>query len=370
MSLFIPHKSFNFTEEEYNNAKMRDELPCTCEQCGKQFMRTKRELSKITKEISKIKHIFCSSECSKQHRTTSIKTNCTYCGKEITVKKNVYEKSETKHFFCNNSCRASYTNSHRVITEEHKKKISDINKQKYKEKTGFSTRKEKKQAERVCKVCGQNICLHSKICKSNIFKNSINLINLGFDISKIGSVEVYSEYIRIQKYLFNLYHIQGMSYLDIMKRHNIKSEHSMTVLFNFFNIERRTISEANTLATLNGKLNQSEFKYQYKTGWHTSWENKQFYFRSSYEEDYMKELDEKKISYDGEIFRIAYFDTQKQRLRVAIPDIYLPDTKTIVEIKSDYTYDKQEMIDKSNEYKRLGFNFKLVLEHIEYDYCV
>ena len=50
MSLFIPHKSFLFSEEEYNNAKMRDELSCVCEQCGKQFMRTKRELSKITKE--------------------------------------------------------------------------------------------------------------------------------------------------------------------------------------------------------------------------------------------------------------------------------------------------------------------------------
>ena len=42
---------------------------------------------------------------------------------------------------------------------------------------------------------------------------------------------------------------------------------------------------------------------------------------------------------------------------------------TIVEIKSTRTYDKQNMIDKSAQYKKLGYNFKLILDHKEYDYC-
>lgn len=33
--VFIKRESFNFTEEEYNNAKMRDQLSCTCEVCRK-----------------------------------------------------------------------------------------------------------------------------------------------------------------------------------------------------------------------------------------------------------------------------------------------------------------------------------------------
>lgn len=47
--------------------------------------------------------------------------------------------------------------------------------------------------------------------------------------------------------------------------------------------------------------------------------------------------------------------------------MYLPNTNTIVEIKSEYTYDKQNMIDKSNAYKANGYKFKLILEHVEYD---
>ena len=192
---------------------------------------------------------------------------------------------------------------------------------------------------------------------------------MGFDIKTIGTIEVYTEYYKLQKQISELYHIKQFSTIEIQKLYGIKSERTIELLFPFLKIETRNQSEAQVLAILNGKHDIPNSNY-YKCGWHTSWENKQYFYRSSYEEDYMNELDDRRISYDGEIFRIPYFNTTKNTWSVAIPDIYLPDTKTIVEIKSDYTYIKQEMIDKSNEYKRLGFNFKLVLEHIEYDYCV
>lgn len=38
----------------------------------------------------------------------------------------------------------------------------------------------------------------------------------------------------------------------------------------------------------------------------------------------------------------------------------------IVEIKSNYIFDKQNMIDKSKVYKKLGYNFKLILDKQEY----
>lgn len=37
----------------------------------------------------------------------------------------------------------------------------------------------------------------------------------------------------------------------------------------------------------------------------------------------------------------------------------------IVEIKSDYTLDIQEMKDKVKAYKNLGYDFKLILNHKE-----
>lgn len=62
--------------------------------------------------------------------------------------------------------------------------------------------------------------------------------------------------------------------------------------------------------------------------------------------------------------RIVYFDSHEQKHRVAIPDFYLPDSNTIVEIKSTYWLDEENMKDKSQEYQRLGFNFQLIVDNI------
>lgn len=108
---------------------------------------------------------------------------------------------------------------------------------------------------------------------------------------------------------------------------------------------------------------------RFKTGYHTSWEGKTFYFRSSYELDYCLKLDSLQIPYEMETLRIRYFNTRKNREAIAIPDFYLKETNTIIEVKSNFTYIQQDMIDRSSEYKRLGYNFKLVLEHKEYNDC-
>ena len=68
-----------------------------------------------------------------------------------------------------------------------------------------------------------------------------------------------------------------------------------------------------------------------------------------------------------EELKIEYFDSQQSKKRVAIPDFYLPDTNEIVEIKSDFTLDIQEMLDKFDAYKKLGYIPKLILEGKEVD---
>ena len=51
----------------------------------------------------------------------------------------------------------------------------------------------------------------------------------------------------------------------------------------------------------------------------------------------------------------------KKRNRVAVPDFYLPETNEIIEIKSSWTFDKQNMKDKFIAYKNLGYIPKVIL---------
>lgn len=104
---------------------------------------------------------------------------------------------------------------------------------------------------------------------------------------------------------------------------------------------------------------------QYKCGWHITWNNKEVYLRSSFELDYAKELNEKQIDYEVEFKHIKYWDSQKQEYRCAIPDFYIPSENLIIEIKSSYTLDEQNMKDKFKAYKDLGYNTKLICDHKE-----
>ncbi len=117
-------------------------------------------------------------------------------------------------------------------------------------------------------------------------------------------------------------------------------------------------------------INQLELNrnYQFKSGWHTTWNNKQIFYRSSDELNFALQLDEKKINYEVEKVRIFYYDTQKQCERLAIVDFYLPDTNEIFEIKgymwkSETT--KQNMRDKFVAYKKAGYIPHLIVNNIE-----
>lgn len=66
-----------------------------------------------------------------------------------------------------------------------------------------------------------------------------------------------------------------------------------------------------------------------------------------------------------ENLRICYWDSKMSCERISIPDFYLPKTNEIIEIKSNYTYDKQNMNDKFKAYKKQGYKVKLILDKKE-----
>ena len=136
-------------------------------------------------------------------------------------------------------------------------------------------------------------------------------------------------------------------------------------LLKSLNIKIKNIKNAISEAYLEGRIVLQKSYNSYKQGWHTTWDNKEVYLRSSYEFDYAKKLDEDKIPYEVESLRIKYWDSQRQEFRCAIPDFYLPATNEIVEIKSRWTLDEQLMKDKIKEYKKLGYNVKVICDYKE-----
>lgn len=199
--------------------------------------------------------------------------------------------------------------------------------------------------------------------KSKLYtRKSNNLINLGFNFD---APDHSLEYFKIQSLLITEYQINCESMLTIMKRFNIPSSRTMDILFREFDIEARSISEANRNALAEGRTDLPSNISTFTNIWHTTWDSKQVFLRSSYELSYASFLDEQKQPYEVECMRIKYFDEQQQKYRVAIPDFYLPDSNTIVEIKATYWLNVDNMKSKKQEYRRLGFNFKLIVDGIE-----
>ena len=126
----------------------------------------------------------------------------------------------------------------------------------------------------------------------------------------------------------------------------------------------RSNSESVRLSILNGNRDLPNC-HKHKSGWHTSWNGKEVYLRSSYEKNYAEYLDKQHIDYDVECFRIKYYDTQQDRYRCAIPDFYLPKTNTIVEIKSSWTLDEQNMKDKFVSYIEQGYNCMCICDGVQ-----
>lgn len=117
---FNPNGNYQFTFEEFTNAKSRDKLPLKCLCCGKTFYTAKNmiqaqlrrnELQTINpKSIRDNK--FCSQKCVHENRCKEkIKCNCSNCNKELTrLPKKI---SESGKIFCSQHCAAIYNNAHK-----------------------------------------------------------------------------------------------------------------------------------------------------------------------------------------------------------------------------------------------------------------
>ena len=274
---------------------------------------------------------------------------CKNCG-------NIISYEDRLKTFCNSSCSAIYNNKKRKYTQEVKDKIS----------LTLKNSNHNKKKEKRCKYCGsiKGECIDSYVCSKHRLYKSLEIF--GFDKKTIGSKDVVDEFYRVYDIIYNFYQKFSSNEDALIKMFNYKSGSANFIkLLKSINIKIKNIKNAISEAYLEGRIVLQKSYNSYKQGWHTTWDNKEVYLRSSYEFDYAKKLDEDKIPYEVESLRIKYWDSQRQEFRCAIPDFYLPATNEIVEIKSRWTLDEQLMKDKIKEYKKLGYNVKVICDYKE-----
>lgn len=276
---------------------------------------------------------FCSKECARSYSTKNItgylkEAKCIDCGKIIYIGKRASNKK----------CRCEDCNKiHNQIT---------------------------------CPICGSSYDPKSGGCKNNFCKtHNIQQINnlikyFGFDKTKLGTLEVENEFNKIKETFEYLYIDQKMSMVEIGNMFNYKHTNNLSKIFKYMNINRRTRAQIQFNAYLTGR-HDVYTRPKYCQEWHTTWNGKDVFLRSSYEIDYAKELDNQQIDYDVECLRIKYWDSQQQKYRCAIPDFYIPSQNLIVEIKSIWTLDIYNMKDKFKAFQELGYNTKLICDKID-----
>ena len=316
---------------------------------------------------------------NKEKSKKEYKFNCKECGKEysLILTENDYNKGNYSKYCCL-SC--ANTRHH---SKETRKKISKgllnsdkyfqhiQNKRKqnkkiyYQDENGNWIKKPKKYYCGFKELDDRNPEIGQR--HSPIFFN--RLIPFGLNINTLYTLDFLNEYNKVKQLLYNEYINNHLSPSAIFEKYNCKEyiNHPETLLhlFKLMDFPIRNHSSAISNALMTKRLILGNIFNQYKCGWHITWDNKKVYLRSSFELDYAKTLDEQQIKYDVECLRINYWDSQKQEYRCAIPDFYIPLTNTIVEIKSSYTLNKQNMKDKMKAYKDLGYNFKLICDHKE-----
>jgi hypothetical protein len=102
-----------FTEEEFNQAKLYNKLPCQCKQCGKTFYITKKRVKDIRNPNKLDVGIFCSKKCHNLSRRKLNIFSCANCGQKVEQRPCETAASKSDRHFCSKSCAATYNNTHK-----------------------------------------------------------------------------------------------------------------------------------------------------------------------------------------------------------------------------------------------------------------
>ena len=298
------------------------------------------------------------------HNRRFPKRYCLTCGKLL-------KKGQKK--FCSHPCSAFYNNQTRGCHSDNtknkiKEKLISYYKHKKNEQIVEKNNPNNKVGNKRCKICGSEECSKNDVCKHHSINWFSNLECFGFDLKTIGTSQVFYEYKNIADRLKNDYE-NGLSVAQIKDKYNYPfSVERLVKVINNMGISLRNRSEAVRNGIKQGRCKLPEMINHFNYGWHNTWDGHKVFYRSSYELDVCLELDRQKIHYELENLCIEYYDTMLNKKRYAIPDFYIPSKNKIIEVKSRVTFIKQNMIDKMEEYKKLGYSVELNYEHKVYTF--
>lgn len=273
-----------------------------------------------------------------------------------------YEKH--MNIFCSSSCAATYNNK--------KKDATTINKQKETLKQTLIKKHKLQYPEYsklyYCKFCGK---IHQSIenrtncncgfsCIHNLLLNSLQKY-FNLNLSKLGTKEMIPEMELCKKFITSLY--KDNSLLSMAKLIGHPRPGNLAKILIAIGISLNNLSTSQRKSILQNRKNLPITK-KYKNGWYTTKDGKNYYYRSSYELQFIKLLENNNISFDMET-PFEYYDSQKNQNRIALPDFIIKNK--IVEIKSNYTFDEINMIDKFVSYKNYGYNPILQLDFKYYE---
>lgn len=111
-------------------------------------------------------------------------------------------------------------------------------------KPGKKPKKPYENKQKTCKKCGalKGQCSHPEVCNKHQMVNTL-IKHFGLDDATLGSEAFYAEYSRVVKMLYDEYHNQMMSTLQIADTYGVSSQR-IDSIFKSLGIPKRTLSEA------------------------------------------------------------------------------------------------------------------------------
>lgn len=345
-------KVCNECQQKEKEEKRKLSEPHICENCGKEYTWDYRNDYFVRKKPSR----FCSVECCNSHSSkftvgkTKILT-CPKCGESFVA---------SIHAPYTMKCDRCKQEEGMYIREASKRSMEGIRRLPSGSPGGSESRNKVNRSFYKYKYEGDTLI--GKFERSGAFKQKTKTLKkLGFNFE---NPDVREEFLKIQEFLITEFEINLKSANQIEQENNLAQNVLTTRYFELFGIEKRNASEAAGAAVLTGKINlpQSAGGHSGCQGYHLDWEGNSHYYRSSYEEDLAKKLDERKIKYKTEVLRIKYFDSKKGIYRTGVPDFYLPEKNVIIEVKGLRFYDPENLKDRKEALNKLGFTFYVYLE--------
>lgn len=103
-----------YTQEQFNQSKSLDFLPCECYVCGKPFEVTKHQIQRVLNQNQTRVGKYCSRECVGVSLTFKTLVKCTNCGIEFKKLRKDIKRTKSGNHFCSRSCSTTFNNKNKT----------------------------------------------------------------------------------------------------------------------------------------------------------------------------------------------------------------------------------------------------------------